>query len=155
MNDSQSAFERGTEVMKEVYAGDTVDLPEGLSPFFDVMAKTLFAEVWPRDVLSMRDKRLLVMATLVTRGGAAGWKIQARAALRRGEVTPAELRETLIILAQYAGFAQLADFGVLCEEVIAEFDREQKTGDRSASSSQRDRITAAGLNAPDVDSPDA
>ena len=51
------AFDRGTEVMTEVYAGDVVTLPEGTMPFTDVMIKTIFAQVWDRDVLPIRRLR--------------------------------------------------------------------------------------------------
>jgi 4-carboxymuconolactone decarboxylase len=148
MNEPSSEFERGMEKMREVYAGDVVDLPEGSMPFFDVMQKTLFAQVWDRDVLPIRDRRLLIMAVLTARGATDAWKVQARASLRRAELTPEELRETLIMLAPYSGYAQLSDFVVPCEAVIGEFEAEQTSGDRSASSSMQDVVHRAGLDTP-------
>ena len=52
-----SRYDRGAAKMREVYAGDVVDLPEGTMPFYDVMMRSLFAEVWDRDVLDLRSRR--------------------------------------------------------------------------------------------------
>lgn len=118
MADEQRPFERGRAKMREVYAGDVVDLPEGTIPFNDVMLSTLFAEVWTRDVLDLRSRRLLLMGVIAARGHVDTWKIQARAALRNRELDPAELRETLIMLAPYAGFPNVSSLVIATEEVI-------------------------------------
>ena len=121
---AKSAYERGGEIMAEIYAGDVVALPEGTMAFTDVMVKTLFAEVWgDRGVLSVRDRRLLIMGVIAARGQTDVWKLQAKAALKRGELAPDELRETLIMLAPYAGYPNVAPLVTACEEVIAEQDR--------------------------------
>ncbi|MBV9255315.1 MAG: carboxymuconolactone decarboxylase family protein [Actinobacteria bacterium] len=118
-DDERSRFQRGRDKLREVYAGDVVDLPEGAIPFNDVMLRSLFAEVWDRDVLDIRSRRLLIMGVIAAHGQIETWRIQARAALRRRELTPDELRETLIMLAPYAGFPNVSGFVVACEEVIS------------------------------------
>ncbi len=119
--DAKSAYQRGSEILTEIYAGDVIAMPEGAMAFNDVMVKTLFAEVWGgRDVLSVRDRRLLIMGVIAARGQTDVWKVQAKAALKRGELDPDELRETLIMLAPYAGYPSVAPLVVACEEVIAE-----------------------------------
>lgn len=121
---AKSAYERGGEILAEIYAGDVVVLPEGAMAFNDVMVKTLFAEVWgDRGVLSVRDRRLLIMGVIAARGQTDVWKIQAKAALKRGELEPDELRETLIMLAPYAGYPNVAGLVTACEEVIVEQDQ--------------------------------
>ena len=121
---AKSAYERGSEILAEIYAGDVVVLPEGAMAFNDVMVKTLFAEVWgDRGVLSVRDRRLLIMGVIAARGQTDVWKVQAKAALKRGELAPDELRETLIMLAPYAGYPNVAGLVTACEEVIAEQDQ--------------------------------
>jgi 4-carboxymuconolactone decarboxylase len=119
-----TAYERGAAKMREVYAGEVADLPEGPLAFNDVMMKTLFAEVWDRDVLSIRDRRLLLMGVIAARGAVDVWRIQARVALLNGELTPDELRETPIVLAPYAGYPMVAQLLGPCEEVIAAFEQE-------------------------------
>jgi len=104
--------------MREVYAGDVVDLPQGTMAFSDVMIPTLFAQVWDRDALDIRSRRLLLMGVIAAQGQTDTWKIQARAALRRRELTPEELRETLVMLAPYAGYPNVAGLVLACEDVI-------------------------------------
>ena len=93
-NDDASRYERGAAKVREVYAGDVVEIPEGANAFNDVMLRTLFAEVWDRDeVLDIRSRRLLIMGVIAARGQVDTWKIQARAALKRRELTPEELAQ--------------------------------------------------------------
>jgi 4-carboxymuconolactone decarboxylase len=103
-----TAYERGLAKITEVYAGDVVAMPEGSMPFYDVMMRSLFAEVWDRDVLSIRDRRLLIMGVIAALGQPDTFAIQAKAALKREELTPDELRECLVMLAPYAGYPNVA-----------------------------------------------
>lgn len=118
MSEEPTQYERGMAKMKEVYAGEVPDLPEGSMPFYDVMMKSLFAEVWDRDVLDMRSRRLLLMGAILANGAVDIWKIQARAALRLGELDADQLREVLVTLAPYAGYPNVAPAVAVCEEVI-------------------------------------
>ena len=117
-DDGPSRYERGAAKLREVYAGDVVDLPEGTMAFNDVMIRSLWAEVWDRDVLDIRSRRLLILGVIAANGQVDTFKIQARAALRRRELTPDELRETLVMLAPYAGYPNVAGLIVPVEEVI-------------------------------------
>lgn len=123
------AYERGVEMIREVYAGNVIDMPEGAMPFNDVMMRSLFAEVWDRDVLSIDSRRLLIMGVIAARGQADTWRIQARAALDRGELTPDELRETLVMLAPYAGYPVVAPLIMPTEEAINEWRRDSRGDD--------------------------
>ena len=128
MTEEQSSFERGAAMLRRVYAGDVVDIPEGDFPFNDVMLKTLFAQVWDRELLDIRSRRLLLMGVIAANGQVDTWKIQARAALRRREMTADELRETLIMLAPYAGYPNVAAILLPTEEVIATWEGEGEPG---------------------------
>jgi 4-carboxymuconolactone decarboxylase len=115
--------DRGAEMMKKVYAGDVVVPPEGASPFADIMLEQVFAEVWTREALSVRDRRLLIMGVIAGMGESMTWGIQARAALKNGELTPEQLREALIQLAQYAGYPRAAGLIAVTEQTIAAFKK--------------------------------
>lgn len=115
---SLSSYQRGLDLMREVYSGDVTAPPEGVMDFADVMVRSLFAEVWDRDVMSIRDRRLLILAATVGASPDA-WKAHAKAALKKGELSPAELRETLIVLAPYCGYPKVVDLIPMCEELIA------------------------------------
>ena len=118
-------YERGVAMITEVYQGAVPPLPEGTMAFNDVMMRSLFAEVWDRDVLSIRDRRLLLMGVIAARGSTDVWKLQAQSALKRGELTPDQLRETLIALAPYAGYPVVAPLLGPCEEAINDWTEAQ------------------------------
>jgi 4-carboxymuconolactone decarboxylase len=122
-------YERGAAMIQEVYAGDIADLPKGTMAFHDVMLESVFAKVWPRDVLSLRDRRLLIMGVIAAQGKGEVWGVHAKAALKKGEVSPEELRETLIILAPYAGFPNAASLIVECEGAIAAYQSDDAESD--------------------------
>jgi len=121
MND-QERRARGEEMLKEVYAGDVVAPPEGYA-FTDIMLRQLFAELWTRDTLSMRDKRILLLGIIAEKGEPMTFKIQVKASLKRGEMTPDEARELLLFIAQYAGYPRAAGMLAPLEEAIAEAEQ--------------------------------
>jgi 4-carboxymuconolactone decarboxylase len=117
--------QRGLKMIAEVYAGDVVTPPEGYA-FTDIMLEQLFAEVWSRDVLSIRDRRILLLGIIAEKGEPTTFGIQAKAALKRGELTPDELRELLLMIAQYAGYPRAAALLGVIEQKIAEVAKEQQ-----------------------------
>lgn len=123
MNDAERR-KKGEEKIMDVYAGDVVVPPEGYD-FTDIMLKQLFAELWTRDTLSMRDKRILLLGIIAEKGEPMTFKIQIKASLKRGEITPEEAREFLLFIAQYAGYPRAASMLGPVEEAIAEFQSEQ------------------------------
>ncbi|MFJ2029982.1 carboxymuconolactone decarboxylase family protein [Streptosporangium sp. NPDC087985] len=117
-NDSTSdRLARGLEIMKRVHGWDQAG--EGPGDFFGMTVEHLFAEVWSRDGLSMRDRRLLLLGLLVGQGMDDVIDVQLDAALRTGELTPDELRETVIFLTHYAGWPRGAKLNTQVEELIA------------------------------------
>lgn len=110
---------KGAATMQKVYAGVVPVPPEGKSAFGDLMLEQLFAEVWTREALSIRDRRLLTMGVIAALGEAITWGIQVRAALENGELTAEQARETLIHLAQYAGYPRVSGLLRVTEEAIA------------------------------------
>ena len=111
--------ERGAETMTKVYAGDVLVPPEGASAFADLMLEQLFAEVWTREALPIRDRRLLIMGVIAALGEVPTWKIQVRSALKNGELSAEQVREALIHLAQYIGYPRAAGLLGATEEAIS------------------------------------
>jgi len=91
------------------------------------MLKQLFAEVWTRDTLSMRDKRILLLGIIAEKGEPTTFKIQVKASLKRGEINADEARELLLFIAQYAGYPRAASMLAPLEEAIGEFEKEGAT----------------------------
>ena len=111
---------RGLDKFNEVYCGDIPAPPEGALDFFDIMLEQLFAEVWTRPALSQRDRRLVTMGVIAALGERDTFGVQLRAALKNEELTPAQCREMLIHLAQYAGYPRAAGLVGEVEKAIAE-----------------------------------
>ncbi len=119
-------YQRGAEMIKKVYAGDVAVPPKGAMAFTDLMLESLFAEVWTRDVLSIRDRRLILLGVIGALGEKDTFGIQAKASLKNAELEPDQLREVLIMLANYAGYPRAAGLIGVVEQQIAAFAEEQK-----------------------------
>ncbi|WP_433361623.1 carboxymuconolactone decarboxylase family protein [Streptosporangium sp. CA-115845] len=103
--------------MKQVYGWDHVG--DGPGDFFGMTVEHLFAEVWSREGISTRDRRLLLVGLLVGQGMDDVVGLQLDAALRTGDLTPDELREIVIFLTHYAGWPRGARLNGQVEELIA------------------------------------
>ena len=119
-------YQRGAEMIEKVYAGDVAVPPKGAMAFTDLMLESLFAEVWTRDVLSIRDRRLILLGVIGALGEKDTFGIQAKASLKNAELEPDQLREVLIMLANYAGYPRAAGLIGVVEQQIAAFAEEQK-----------------------------
>ena len=122
-------YQRGVAMLKKVYAGDVVVPPKGAMAFSDLMLESLFAEVWTREELSIRDRRLILFGAIGALGEKDTFAIQAKAALKNEELTPDQLREIIITLANYAGYPRAAGLIGVAEQAIAAVAQEQDSGD--------------------------
>ena len=122
-------YQRGVEMIEKVYAGDVVAPPKGAMAFSDLMLESLFAEVWTREELSIRDRRMILFGAIGALGERDTFAIQARAALKNEELTPEQLREIIITLANYAGYPRAAGLIGVTEKAIAAVAQEQDSGD--------------------------
>ena len=112
--------QRGLAKFQEVY-GDNLAAPaSGAMDFFDLMIDQLFGEVWTREELSVRDRRLVTMGVIAALGEKETFGIQVRAALGNGELSVAQCRELVIHLAHYAGYPRAAGLLAVVEQAIAE-----------------------------------
>lgn len=107
---------KGLAKMKEVYGWEMPDLP---GDFFALTVDHLFADIWSRPGLSMRDKRLVTLSVVTALGLPDLAEIQATAALQNQEMTEAELREVAIFITHYVGFPLGSTFNTVVEKVIA------------------------------------
>ena len=115
----------GLETMGKVYGWEVGD---GEGDFFGITVEHLFAEVWTRDGLSYRDRRLLLIGLLVGRGLDDVVGLQIEAALGNGELDAHTLREIVIFLTHYAGWPQGAKLNSQVEELIAKAARKASEG---------------------------
>jgi 4-carboxymuconolactone decarboxylase len=92
---------KGLEKMNEVYAWEMPDVP---GEFFALTVEHLFGRIWTRPGLSMRDRRMMLLAVLTAQGQEELMEVQVNAVLQNEELTREELREIAIFLTHYVGF---------------------------------------------------
>jgi 4-carboxymuconolactone decarboxylase len=95
----------GKKVFDDVYGG-VVPLPPNSDSvgFLQVLLDQSFAEIWSRDVLSIRDRRLIVIGILAALGEDSPFVIQMKTALLKNELTADQVREIPVFLSHYVGF---------------------------------------------------
>jgi 4-carboxymuconolactone decarboxylase len=69
-----------------------------------VTADHLFADIWTRPGLSVRDRRLLLIGAITAQGQSDVAKIQINAALHNEELTEQQFEEAAIFLCHYVGW---------------------------------------------------
>jgi 4-carboxymuconolactone decarboxylase len=106
---------RGLEKMEEVYR---FELTDGDGDFFRYTADHLFADIWNREGLSDRDRRLLLIGVLAGHGGHEALKIQIPAALESGDLDARALREIVVFMSHYAGWPSGARMNSIVEVAI-------------------------------------
>jgi 4-carboxymuconolactone decarboxylase len=106
---------RGLETMAQVYG---FELRDGDGDFWRYTVDHLFADIWNRPGLSIRDRRLLIIGALAATGTLDVLGIQLPAAYRNGELTEEQLREIVIFLSHYVGWPTGAKLNTLVEQVI-------------------------------------
>ncbi len=120
--------QRGLAMMREVYGWDVQDGP---GDFFGLTVGHLFAEIWTRPGLTVRDRRLLLIGLLIGSGKDDIAEIQIGAALRAAELDPDQLREIVIFLAHYAGWPTGAKLSMRAEKLISQADHDKKSDGES------------------------
>jgi len=107
----------GLDTMAKVYGWP--EMGDGLGDFFGYTAEHLFAEIWTREGLSYRDRRLLLIGLLVGRGLHDVLDLQLEAALGNEELSVDELREIVVFLTHYAGWPSGAKMNSVVETLAA------------------------------------
>ncbi|WP_235686551.1 carboxymuconolactone decarboxylase family protein [Tomitella gaofuii] len=101
--------------MNEVYGFDVEDGP---GDFFALTVDHLFGEVWQREGLSVRDRRLLLLGALSAQGMLDVAEIQVGAALNNEELDERQLREIAIFLCHYVGWPIGTKFDALVGKAV-------------------------------------
>jgi 4-carboxymuconolactone decarboxylase len=103
--------------MRKVYGWDSVG--DGPGDFFGLTVEHLFADIWNREGLSYRDRRLLLIGLLTGLGEHDVTELQVDAGLGNEELSADELREVVIFLTHYAGWPRGAKLNTIVESLIA------------------------------------
>ncbi|MEC9324140.1 MAG: carboxymuconolactone decarboxylase family protein [Actinomycetota bacterium] len=129
---------RGLEKMNEVYGWEMPNV-EG-DPYFDLTVDHLFANIWTRPGLSMREKRMMTLTVVTAVGNADLAEIQANAALANGELTVEELKEMAVFLTHYLGFP----LGSKLDGVVSKVAKQRKkAAEKGQAEDKRANVNAA------------
>ncbi|HYQ66976.1 carboxymuconolactone decarboxylase family protein [Actinophytocola sp.] len=112
--------ERGLEMMREVYGWEMPDLP---GEFFAQTVDHLFAEIWTRPGLTLRDRRLLLLGAIAAQGLDDIAAIQVKAALRNEEMDAEQLREAVVFLTHYVGWPLGSKLSMTVDKAIAKHEK--------------------------------
>jgi 4-carboxymuconolactone decarboxylase len=93
-------FEKGAQVFEEVLGFRP---PEEGPAFLKLTVENLFADVWAREGLSIRDRRLVTLTILALQMKEESLKLHLKQALRK-DLTKKEISEVMIHIAHYAGW---------------------------------------------------
>jgi alkylhydroperoxidase/carboxymuconolactone decarboxylase family protein YurZ len=117
-------FARGRDAMTKVYGTELLphSVQSGTSPFTDETVGHLFADIWLRPGLSIRDRRLLVLGATAMLGRADLIEVQTFGALVNGELTKGEMDEILLQLAFYAGWGNATSVQKGFSAALTRFD---------------------------------
>lgn len=118
---------KGLDKMNEVYGWQMPDMP---GDFFALTVDHLFADIWSRPGLSMRDKRIMTLSVVTALGLPDLAEIQINAALQNEEMTAEDLREMAIFITHYVGFPLGSTFNNVVEKVVS---KRKKASDSSPS----------------------
>ena len=117
---SDDRRQRGLEWMRTVYGWD---VPTVEGAFTELTVDHLFGEVWAREGLSVRDRRLLLLGLLMGAGGLDDViGLQLDSALAQGDLSGNDLREIVVFLTHYAGWPKGAKLNSAVEERLARRD---------------------------------
>ena len=96
-------YERGRARFLEIHDEKALRAVEGLGDVGRSILEFVYGDIYLRPGLSLRDRELAAVATLVALGRSSQIPQHLRAALKTG-VTPDELREVILQTAAIAGF---------------------------------------------------
>jgi alkylhydroperoxidase/carboxymuconolactone decarboxylase family protein YurZ len=110
MSDDASKRDLGLATMTKVYGNDRgfaerlANLPPESAPYSEATVDEVFAELWNRPGLSVRERRLLTIGVTAALGRADLAEVQFIGALTNGELDRAQIGEVILHLAYYAGW---------------------------------------------------
>lgn len=112
--------ERGREWFERV-----MGMPAPATPPDPLVAATvdhLFADVWARPGLALRDRRIATLAILIQFGNEMALRLHLGAAMRQQQLTDAEIDELILHVAHYGGWPGAAVASQVVRQLRAERD---------------------------------
>ncbi|MCG7308957.1 carboxymuconolactone decarboxylase family protein [Brachybacterium sp. ACRRE] len=114
---------RGLAMMDQVYGpGFSEAMTEQRGTFAEDTVNHLFADVWSRPGLTIRELRLLVLGATAALGRSDLVHVQVRGALANDELDAQQLDEMVAFLAHYVGWGNATQFQQGVAAALADHD---------------------------------
>jgi 4-carboxymuconolactone decarboxylase len=110
--------QKGLEKFGEVMQFTPPDIPGDV--FLDATIEHLFAEVWARPGLSVRERRLITLTMLICFGNEMTLRLHFGAAMQSGDLTDEQIDELILHVAHYAGWPAAAVASQVVRQLRAE-----------------------------------
>lgn len=114
-------LERGRDLARRYLSPDTIERWRGLSADLEELTSGVFADVWTRTTLGLRERAMIALAITATLRAHPQLAWHVRGALGAG-MSPDEVRETLIAVAGLAGFPAAWSALEVAEPILAEHE---------------------------------
>jgi len=107
-NAKKKLYTAGLEKRREVLGDEWVDASLAArtsfnADFQEMITRSAWFEIWSRDGLDHRTRRLLSLAITASLGRWAKFRLHVKSGIEQGSLSEEELKETLMQLAVYAG----------------------------------------------------
>ena len=105
---SRDAYQRGMKTRRKVLGDEWVDRAERTKTAFnaefqELITRYAWDEIWNREGLPHRTRRMLVIAMTLALGRWEEYALHVRAALQSGDLSEDDLKEVLLQAAIYCG----------------------------------------------------
>ena len=117
MTGDTSNRETGKRLMTQVYGWEVGD--PGDDDFLTITLDHLFGEIWAREGLSQKERRLLLIGLTIGMGEHDVANLQVETALKLGELEPEELRDLVRFVTHYAGWPRGAKLNSVVTNLLS------------------------------------
>ena len=108
----------GLKTFGEVMQFTPPDMPGDV--FLDATIEHLFAEVWARPGLGIRERRIITLTILMGMGNEMTLRLHFGAAMKSGDLSDTEIDELILHVAHYGGWPQAAIASQVVRQLRAE-----------------------------------
>lgn len=124
MSDEQR--EKGLEWFDKVMGFKPPVIPN--DPFLDSTVDHLFANVWARPGLGIKERRIATLVILMQIGNEQTLRLHFGAAMKQKQLTDTEIDELILHVAHYGGWPVAAISSQIVRALRAERDKAAKSG---------------------------
>jgi 4-carboxymuconolactone decarboxylase len=118
--------EKGLEWFDKVMGFRPPVIPD--DPFLDTTVDHLFANVWARPGLGVKERRIATLVVLMQLGNEQTLKLHFGAAMKQKQLSDTEIDELILHVAHYAGWPVAAISSQIVRALRTERDKAAKAG---------------------------